>query len=66
MRKMLILLFALGLAGCATQAEQPRAPMTLREWCKEAMVTLGSGTREQRAALLEMMRNRGCMDLPPR
>jgi len=66
MHKSLILLVGLALAGCVTNQTppEPEAPLTLAQWCKRGWVVLGYRSLDpaQKAGLLELMRNRGCMN----
>jgi hypothetical protein len=47
----------------ATAPPAPQQPLTLAEWCRNSMVLLANPYLDSYAkqALLEMMRNRGCL-----
>jgi hypothetical protein len=61
----LIILSILSFADA--QAPKPAIEMTQQEWCANSLSLLGNRSLDQfqKAALLEAIRNRGCLSHPP-
>jgi hypothetical protein len=72
MRVAIAFTLALALASCATTPDAPPPPvkpvseMTPAEWCANSARLLGNQWLDpfQKQALLEAMRNRGCLGRP--